>query len=149
MQHLDDDLLAGVQPRAMDLPDRGRGHRPRLELGEKLFDRPAEFALDDRCGPTSGRIGGDVVLELLELSASRTPTRSGRVLRSWPSLMKVGPSSARASRRRVSQGCRAMAVPAAGLEQVLGEIRPQPADPGRQPVLAQHRQDLPPPREFR
>ena len=33
---------------------------------------------------------------------------------------------------------------AAGLQQVLGKIRPQPPDPRRQLVLAQHRQDLVP-----
>ena len=144
MQDLDDDLLAGVQPRPMDLADRSRGHRPRLELGETLLERPAEFALDDRCEPAPAdrpaRCPGVAGVP----SASSTPTRSGRVLRSWPSLMNVGPSSARASRRRVSQGCRAMAVPPRALSKSLAKSGPSRPIQSASPYLLSTDEDFPP-----
>ena len=40
----------------MDLPDRGRGHRLGLELGEKLLDRPAQFGLN-QLADDLGRVG--------------------------------------------------------------------------------------------
>ncbi len=123
MEHLDDDLLAGVELRPMDLPDRGRGHRFGLELGEEFFDRPAKLALD-QFSDRLRRVGVDCSWSCWNSSASLTPTRSGRVLRIWPSLMKVGPSSARASRRRVSQGCRAMAIPPRAFSKSLAKSGP-------------------------
>ncbi len=45
-QHLDDDVLARLQPGPVDLGDRSRGDRVCVELGEDVFGRAAEILLE-------------------------------------------------------------------------------------------------------
>ena len=73
---------------------------------------------------TWGGSAGTLAWSCWNSSASRTPTRSGRVLSIWPNLMNVGPSSARAIRRRVSQGSRAMAAPPRAFNRSLAKSGP-------------------------
>ena len=60
--HLDGDLLARVQARAVDLSERGGGHRPGVDLGVQLRELAAEFALDARVS-LGGREGRHLVLQ--------------------------------------------------------------------------------------
>ena len=57
--HLHGHVGAVVQPRAVDLGERGGGDRLAIELGVQLVDRPAELALDERLHllPRPGRDG--------------------------------------------------------------------------------------------
>ena len=66
--HLDDDRLAGVQPRPVGLADRGRGERLPVELGEDLVDGRAQLRLEDR-GDALPRLGRHAVLQLGQLVA--------------------------------------------------------------------------------
>ncbi len=74
-QHLHRDLAAVVQPGAVDLSNRGGGHRL-AEGGEDLLDRPAMGGLDDGAG-LRHREGRHPVLQ------GRT---SGRVARNCPNF---------------------------------------------------------------
>ncbi len=93
--HLHDHPLAGVRAGAVDLGDGRARERPLVEGGEDRLDRPAEPALDLARAPRRGRRAGS------RPGASRAPPPSGRgggpgrVERSCPSFVKVGPSSAR------------------------------------------------------
>ena len=64
--HLDHDLLARAQHRAVDLRERGRRERLAVEGGEELIDALAELGADDR-ERTLGREGRHLVLEPREL----------------------------------------------------------------------------------
>ena len=72
---------------------------------------------------TAGGSAGTLACNCCNSSANLTPTRSGRVLRIWPSLMNVGPSSAAASRRPRFPGVPRDRCAAPRLEQVFGKIR--------------------------
>ncbi len=143
VEHLDHHGLAGMEPGPMDLSDRGRGHCLGLELGKKLFDRPAELGFDE-FSHRLGRIGVNFLLELLEFLGQ-------------PDSDQVGPRAENLAelderRAELGQGQPQAGLPgmpgnghtAPRLQQVLGKIRPQPADPRRQFVLAQHRHNLVP-----
>src|SRR5690606_15604239 len=67
-QDLDDDALARPKLRAVHLRDRRGRERRRLERRERLGDRPAERALDDR-NRLLGREWRDLILQLRELVA--------------------------------------------------------------------------------
>ena len=117
--HLDDDPLARLQPGAMHLADRGRGDRHEVELGEQLVERLAQLGLDDLADRLR-RIGGRRRLAAASARRpGRVPTTSGRVLRSWPSLMNVGPSSVSVRRMRASRVSRAMTSPSRELRRSL------------------------------
>jgi hypothetical protein len=64
--HLDDDVLAVRQRRAVNLPDRGSRDRLLVELRERPRDREPEILLDHPLDVRE-RHGRDVVLELTEL----------------------------------------------------------------------------------
>jgi hypothetical protein len=55
-----------VQPRAVDLPDRGGRQRSRLELGENLAEISTQLPLDDRHDGVGGH-WRDPVAQLLQL----------------------------------------------------------------------------------
>ena len=141
MEHLDHHRLARVERRAMDLTDRGRGHRLRLELGEERLDRLAQLRLND-LAHHGRRIGRHVLLEVLELLGQ---LHSHQVGPGAEDLAQLDERRAKLGQRQPQAGFPGVSGngrPAPGLQQILGEIRPQSADPGRQLVLAQHRQYL-------
>ena len=64
--HLDHDLLAGVQPRAVGLAHGRRGQRLPVELREHGLDLAADLGLDGRLDQLDG-LGGHPILQLGEL----------------------------------------------------------------------------------
>ena len=82
--HLDDDVLAGAQPRRVHLRDRRRRDRRALERREHVVERAAELELDDAAHVVE-RLGRHPVAQQLELGdellgeeALAAATRSGR-----------------------------------------------------------------------
>ena len=64
--HLDDDVLAGAQPRRVDLGDRRRGERRAVERLEHVLEARPEILLDGSPHVVE-RLGGHLVAALLEL----------------------------------------------------------------------------------
>ena len=93
---------------------------------------------------TAGRVGRHVLLKLLELvgqlHAHQVGPRADELAQLDEGRAQFGHGHAQAG----FPGVPGDGGAAAGLQQVLGEIRPQPPDPRRQFVLAQHRQDFVP-----
>ena len=135
--------LPGEERRPVNLADRGRRHRHVLEGGEYLFDRVAQFRLDQgSC--LLRRVGRHVGLKLFEFLGQRDADQVGPHAEDLPQLDERRPQldqghfdpgfpTVPGDRRSVGR-----------FEQVLGELRPEPADPVGQLILAQNRQYLPP-----
>ena len=95
--------LARVRP--VHLGDRGRRHR-RAEFGEQGHRFRPERSLKLRLRLVLGK-RWQAVLQSREVRARSWPTRSARVARNCPSLMKLGPSrdSAAAIEASPAEGC--------------------------------------------
>ena len=92
-QHLDRDLVPVGRPREMDLGDRGgRDRRSRRTMRTALSSGRANSAsISARASLPGTAAAGPAGSP--DRAVISSPRRSARVDRSWPSLMKLGPSS--------------------------------------------------------
>ena len=93
---------------------------------------------------TAGGSAGTLRLKLLELVGQPHAHQVGPGAEELAQLDEGRPQFGHRHAQAGFPGMPGDGGAAAGLQQVLGEIRPQPPDPRRQLVLAQHRQDLVP-----
>ena len=99
-QDLDRDLLAGGRG-ARSGPARSRPPRPGVSsklANSSSSGRPSSRSISWRASKVSN--GGRSSCSCDRSAASSWPSRSARVARLWPSLMKLGPSSCSARARR-------------------------------------------------
>ena len=68
--HFDDDVGAGGEAGAVDLTDRGRGERRRIEIVERFFERVTQFGLN-RFANGGGIVGRHAGLQLLQFFGQR------------------------------------------------------------------------------
>ena len=132
---LDHDRLAGAEPGAVGLADRGRGERFPVELREHLVDRLSQLGLEDGLDPLD-HSGRTRFWSLASSAASSGEMRSTLVAAIWPSLTETPPASSSSRRRR---------TPVASVDRSIRppveQQRPEPLPPGELqelPVAAQH-----------
>jgi hypothetical protein len=127
----------------MDLPNRRRRQGHRVELGEHRVPRTTQV-LADHPKDHLGRIGGHVVLKLLEFGRQIRSHQIGPRAEDLAQLDECGPQFGQGHAHTAFKGVARDGCPARGLQQVLGELRPQAAHPLGKTVLAEHPEDLAP-----
>ena len=106
-QHLDRDLASPSRRDARNEPARSRRRRPACRRSSKRDLRPGARARRHDRARFGRRERRQLVLQARSgRRRSPSPTRSARVDRNWPSLMKLGPSSCSASASRLPRANR-------------------------------------------
>ena len=139
--------VAGIGPtgesRAVDLADRCRGERRRVEVDEERVERGVEFGFD-RLADGVGVVGGHVGLQLLQFVGERHADLVGPRAEDLAELDERGPElfDRQADAGLAAEVGERFAV--AVLEDALHDGQVEAADPAGEAVLAEDREDLAP-----